>query len=82
MTLMDAAEAEANLTDVDVQAVHEVALPYHLPPVGSQRRHQGLCVHTVCVCVCVCAGLNYVLRCLCCPVGNGSEMIYVAQLKV
>lgn len=65
---MDA--AEENLTDVDVQAVHEVALPYHLPPVGSQRRHQGLCVH---VYACVRTGLNYMLRCLSCPVGNGSK---------
>lgn len=32
------------LTDVDVQGVHEVALPYHLPPVDFLRKHQGLCV--------------------------------------
>lgn len=27
------------LTDTDVQDVHEVALPYYLPPVGFRRRH-------------------------------------------
>lgn len=39
VTLMDAAKGAGGLTDTDVRDVHEVALPYHLPPVGFRRRH-------------------------------------------
>lgn len=37
VTLMDAAKADGRLTDTDAQVVREVALLYHLPPVGFWR---------------------------------------------